>query len=61
VTPPAVAVAALPAPTAAMKGARAFATNGRRAGEAAGAGSGIPVWCDGAAWRTHYDNAAVTA
>lgn len=38
-----------------------FASNGRRSGEGAGAGTGCPVWWDGADWRTFYDNAVVAA
>lgn len=54
-------VAALPTPVALMKGAPAFATNGRKSGEGAGAGTGIPVWCDGTNWRTYYDNTVAAA
>ena len=42
-------------------GKTAFASNGRRAGEAAGAGTGIPVWSDAGNWRTYYDNSVVSA
>lgn len=52
-------VATLPTPAAPW--ALALATDGRRSGEAAGAGTGCPVWFDGTAWRTFYDNTAVTA
>ena len=30
-------------------------------GEGAGAGTGVPVWCDGASWRTCHDNSVVAA
>lgn len=49
-------------PTAGLvSGAEAFATNGRQAGQAAGAGTGCPVWYDGTVWRTYYDNSPVAA
>lgn len=54
-------VAGLPTPTSALQEGQAFASNGRKSGEGGGAGTGVPVWCDGAAWRTFYDNAAVAA
>ena len=54
-------VASLPAPSAALTGAIAVATNGRKSGESAGAGSGCPAWCDGSHWRTFYDNSIVAA
>lgn len=54
-------VATLPSPSAALKAAKAFASNARKSGEAAGAGSGVPVWCDGVAWRTYYDNSVAAA
>ncbi len=43
-------------------GALAFATDGRKATEAAGSGSGVPVWYDAGAglWRTFYDNSDVS-
>ena len=53
-------VAALPTASAALKGAIAFALNGRKSGEGAGSGSGVMVYCTGAAWNTFAD-AAVTA
>jgi hypothetical protein len=52
------AVAGLPSAAA---GKSAYATNGRRAGEGVGAGTGIPVWSDAANWRTYYDNSVVAA
>ncbi|MEL5392882.1 endosialidase catalytic beta-propeller domain-containing protein [Serratia nevei] len=39
----------------------AYATDGRRAGEAGGSGTGVPVYWDGAAWRVYYDNSVVAA
>jgi hypothetical protein len=45
---PSYTVAALP--TAQGAGAKAFASNGRKPGEAAGAGSGVEVFFDGAHW-----------
>ncbi len=39
----------------------AFATNGRKSGEGAAAGTGCPVWSDGTNWRTFYDNSIVAA
>ncbi|SPZ65448.1 Catalytic beta propeller domain of bacteriophage endosialidase [Serratia quinivorans] len=39
----------------------AYATNGRRAGEASGSGSGVPVYWDGATWRVYFDNSVVAA
>lgn len=37
------------------------ASDGRKAGERPGAGSGCPVWNDGTTWRTVYDNTVVSA
>lgn len=51
-------------PTAGVEnGARAFATDGRKDGEGAGAGTGIPVWYDetSASWRTYTTGAAAAA
>lgn len=48
-------------PTATPDHTIAFATNGRRAGEASGLGTGVPVWFDGTVWRTFYDNTQVLA
>lgn len=56
-----VAVASLPAAATVGFGTIHFATNGRKAGEGSGAGTGVPVWSDGTSWRTFYDNAAVAA
>lgn len=38
-----------------------LAVDGRKAGEPEGAGTGTPVWRDGAVWRTFYDNSQVKA
>ena len=53
-------VASLPALGTAGKGATAFATNGRKSGEGAAAGTGVPVYFDGTIWRT-YSDVAVAA
>ncbi|MEH6565544.1 MAG: DUF2793 domain-containing protein [Halopseudomonas sp.] len=47
-------------PTAPLTGAQAYATNGRKAGEGAGAGTGVPVYFQGS-WKTYYDNTIVQA
>ncbi|MBK8583878.1 MAG: hypothetical protein IPL86_19320 [Flavobacteriales bacterium] len=39
----------------------AFATNGRKSGEGAGTGTGVPVYRDGISWLTYSANVAVTA
>jgi len=38
-----------------------FVTNGRKSGEGAGAGTGIPVYYDGTNLRTYYDNTVAAA
>lgn len=38
-----------------------IASNGRKAAEGVGAGTGVPVWNDGTTWRTMYDNTVVAA
>jgi len=50
-----------PSPAVAGAGARTYFSNARKAGEAAGAGTGLPVWCDAANWRTYYDNSIAAA
>lgn len=58
------AVAALPTTTGLKtlgKGDMAFATNGRKDGEGAGAGTGVPVFYDGTGWKSVTTGAAVTA
>ncbi len=52
------AVATLP--TAANAGDWAYATNGRKIGESAGAGTGVPVWWSNGAWYA-VDSGAVVA
>lgn len=42
-------------------GATAYCTNGRKIGEAAGAGTGVPVYYSNGAWRTYSNDAVVTA
>lgn len=54
----AFSVASLPSNPPA--GSWAFATNGRKAGEGAGAGTGCPVYFQGT-WKTFYDNTTVLA
>ncbi len=53
------AVAALPA--AAFNGALAFANDGRKAGEAAGAGTGVVAAYSNGAWRRLSDDAVVSS
>lgn len=56
-------VADLPAPPSIVAGTTpcVFATDARKAGEGAGAGTGLPVYWNAAtnAWLTFYDNSAV--
>lgn len=52
-------VATLPTPGTA--GRKAQASNGRKSGEGAGVGTGVPVWDDGTNWKTYYDNTTVAA
>lgn len=54
-------VVQLPAANSYAAGSTAFASNGRKAGEGPGAGTGVPIWTDGAKWRTFYDNTEVAA
>lgn len=63
VSPGSYPVAALPtgSPGGYKAGTTCFATNGRKSAEGAGLGTGVPVWWDGATWRTFYDNAQVLA
>ncbi len=42
-------------------GAQKFATNGRKAGEGAGVGTGVPVYSDGVNWRVYRDDTTVAA
>ena len=48
-------------PSTASKGARAFASNGRKPAEAAGAGTGVAVFFDGTHWISVCSGVAVTA
>lgn len=48
-------------PSGDFVGQSAYASNGRKAGEGAGNGTGVPVWNDGSVWRTLYDNSQVSA
>jgi hypothetical protein len=54
-------VANLAALTSVPFGAISVATNGRKQGQSAGNGTGVPVWFDGTIWRTFYDNSQVQA
>lgn len=54
-----VTVANLPANATA--GDRAFASNGRKVGEGGGAGTGVPVYYDGTAWRAVATDTTVAA
>jgi hypothetical protein len=56
---PSYSVAALPAGSVA--GAKAFASNGRKPGEAAGAGTGVEVFNDGSRWIAGCTGLTVTA
>ena len=42
------------------EGRTAFCTNGRKDGEGAAAGTGVPVYFSNGSWRRYYDDAAVT-
>jgi hypothetical protein len=48
-------------PTGMVAGAKAFATNGRKPSEAAGAGSGVEVFFDGQHWISSCGGTTVTA
>ncbi|MDN7879328.1 hypothetical protein [Burkholderia aenigmatica] len=52
-------VASLPA--GAVEGQTAWAKNGRKVGEGAGAGTGVPVYWSNGAWRVYSTDAAVSA
>jgi hypothetical protein len=51
-------VALLPAGT---EGMRAYASNGRKVGEGAGLGTGVPVYFSNALWRVQSTDAVVAA
>jgi hypothetical protein len=55
---PVYTVANLPTGAAGMV---AYASNGRKTGEGAGAGTGVPVYFSNAAWRVYSTDAAVAA
>ena len=48
-------------PTAPGEGSIAFATNGRKQGEGAGAGTGVPCYYSNGLWRRYSDDAQVTS
>lgn len=52
-------VATLPASS--TEGTFAFVSNGRKLGELAGAGTGVPVYFSNGAWRVFSTDAAVSA
>jgi hypothetical protein len=58
--PPSYAVASLPAASG-LKGSMLFASNGRNASEATGAGSGCLVYSNGTSWIAPWSGVAVTA
>jgi hypothetical protein len=55
-----VAVAGLPT-TGNSEGDLAYALNGRKVGEGAGSGTGVPVWWSGTHWYAFWSSAVVTA
>jgi hypothetical protein len=55
---PTYTVAGLPAGSAAMV---AYASDGRKVGEGAGAGTGVPCYFSGAQWRRYSDDSVVAA
>lgn len=48
-------------PTDAIESQKAYATNGRKVGEGAGAGTGVPVYFSAALWRVYADDTQVLA
>jgi hypothetical protein len=48
-------------PASATEGTFAFASNGRKSGETAGNGTGVPVYFSNGAWRVFSTDAAVMA
>lgn len=60
VKPPSYTVAGLPG-AANNVGSMCYATNGRKSGEAAAAGTGVPVFSNGVNWLCFYNNLQVTA
>lgn len=61
VIPKTYTVATLPSAATTGTGAISYATNGRKAGEAAGAGTGCPIYSNGTTWLTFYGNTQVLA
>jgi hypothetical protein len=61
VIPKTYTVVTLPSAATTGTGAISYATNGRKAGEAAGAGTGCPVYSNGTSWLTFYGNTQVLA
>lgn len=59
VAPPQYTVATLPAPS--TEGYIAYATNGRKVGEGAGAGTGVVVYFSNGSWRVFSTDLAVAA
>jgi len=53
-------VAALPSRNV-LPGQTAYATNGRKVGEGAGNGTGVPVYFSNGAWRVYSTDAVVAA
>lgn len=56
---PQFVVASLPGTT--TEGQLAYATNGRKVGEGAGSGTGVPVYWSTGSWRVYSTDAAVAA
>lgn len=48
-------------PTSPSSGQMAFASNGRKVGEGAGVGTGVPVYFSNGAWRVYSTDAAVAS
>lgn len=58
---PRYTVATLPTGANAVEGQLAFATNGRRTGQGAAAGTGVPCYFSAGSWRVFYDDTVVAA
>lgn len=61
IRPQSYTVALLPAANTSGVGSITYATNGRKAAEAAAAGTGVPVFSDGTNWLCFYNNLQVTS
>jgi hypothetical protein len=48
-------------PNTPVTGQLAYASNGRKVGEGAGSGTGVPVYFSNGAWRVYSTDAAVAA